>query len=137
MWRRDTKAIDVIGGVTAALVLISEGWFGVETLKYTLLYLGAFAIGSAVCLWTNRVRTLAGWVFIAIFGAAGCTAIQEYFLSQALRNEEPMVLFEGMWILNLIFKISTSLVVVGVIHYAGILLREAVRKLSARHEGAT
>jgi hypothetical protein len=136
MWRRDTKIVDLVAGVVAGIVLISEGWFGTETVKYTLFYVGTFAIASLICLWKSRVRILFGWVIIAVVGAAGCTAIQEYFLYQALRNEEPMALFEGMWVLNLIFKTGTSFVVVGVIHYAGVFLIEGFRKLSARHQGA-
>jgi hypothetical protein len=136
MWGRDTKLIDLIGGMVAGLILSNEGWVGAEKLKYALLYMGAFGLASIVCLWKNRLRTLVGWVLIAIVGAALCTGIQEYFLAEALRDAEPMVLFEGMWVLNLISKIATSLLVLGAIHYGGILLREAVHKVGARYQGA-
>ena len=136
MWRRDTKLIDLIGGMVTGFILSNEGWFGAERLKYALLYMGAFALASVVCLWKSRFRTLVGWVLIAIVGAALCTGIEEYLLAQAVRDAEPMVLFEGIWALNLIFKIATSLVLVAIIHYGGIVLREAALKLGARYQRA-
>ena len=137
MWRRDTKLIDLIGGFVTALVLINEGWFGAEKVKYAVLYIAAFSVASIVCLWKNHSRTLVGWVLIAVVGAAICTGIQEYFLAQVLRDAEPMVLFEGMWFLNLISKIATSLSVMAIVHYGGIVLREVILKIGARYQRAT
>jgi hypothetical protein len=150
IYREDTRLIDFVSALAAGLTLQYQSWssvssllvnpgiFTADNLKFAFLYMGAFALSAfIVCFWRSRVRRLIGWIIIAILGAAFCTGIHEYFVAKAF-EAEPMVLFEGFgWVfLNFVSKLWTALLVVGVVHYSAVLLREAKTKIGARYQSA-
>jgi hypothetical protein len=143
IYQEDTKLIDFVAALGAGLTLQYQSWssvssllvdpgiFTADNLKDAFLYMEAFALAALiVCLWKSRLRRLIGWMIIAILGAAFCTGINEYFVAKAF-EAEPMVLFEGFgWVfLNFLSKLWTALLVVGVVHYSAVLLREAKSKI--------
>jgi hypothetical protein len=150
IYREDTRLIDFVGALAAGLMLQYQSWssvssllvdpgiFTADNLRNGFLYMAAFALSALiVCSWKSRLRRLIGWIIIAALGAAFCTGINEYFVAKAF-EAEPMVLFEGFgWvILSFVSKLWTALLVMGVVHYSAILLREAKNKIGARYQSA-
>src|SRR6478672_7715864 len=130
--QRDTKLFDFAGGQVAGLMIQYLAWCSVSSLlveqsiftrdnfMHALLYMLAFGLASIVCLWKSHLRTLIGWILVAMLGAALSTGIQEYIVAKAFEAHR-MVLFEwpGWIVLNFISKAITSLTVVGLFHYGG------------------
>ena len=150
IYREDTRLIDFVAALAAGLTLQYQSWSSVSSLLIDpgiftahnlingFLYIGAFVLSALiVCLWKSRLRRLIGWIIIAVLGAASCTGINEYFIAKAFEAES-MVLFEGFgWVvLSFLSKLWTALLVMGVVHYSAVLLREAKSKIGTPHQRA-
>ena len=147
VYREDTKLIDFVAALAAGLTLQYQSWssvssllvdqrmFTADNLNRAFLYMAAFALAALiVCLWKSRQRRKIGWILIAILGAGFCTGVQEYFIAKAFEGRQ-MALFEGyeFTVLNFMFNCYTTLLVAGVVHYIGVLSREASNKLRNRY----
>lgn len=146
-YQKDTKLIDFAAAIAAGLALQYQSWSGVsplladpglltaDNLKYASLYVAAFALAAlTVCLWRGRSRRKIGWALIAVLGAGFCTGVQEHLVARAFARE-PMALFAGheLTVLNFMLKCFTALLVMGAVHYGGLLLREARSRPPGRY----
>jgi hypothetical protein len=146
LYQSDTKFIDLAGALAAGLTLQYQSWSSVsnllvdpglltaDNLKHAALYMAACALAALIVfLWKGRVRRKIGWVLIAFLSAGLCTGGQEYFAAKAF-EQKPMALFEGyeFTLLSFMFTSYTTLLVMGIVHYGGVLLREASNRMRAR-----